>query len=96
MTLKLGVLLAFVTVMFFLLEAFGVALPFTQEEFVAMLLLLLPLLGVEVVEAALRPVLHEAFPSLVEPKRPTSEELERALVQSSKALKAETTPSKKK
>ena len=88
MTLKIGVLLAFVTVMFFLLEAFGAALPFTQEEFVAMLLLLLPLLGVEVVEATLRPLLHEAFPSLVEPKRPSAEEVERALVASEEPKKA--------
>lgn len=80
MTLKLAVLVAFVTVAFFVLEALGVKLPFTQEEFVGLLLLILPLLGIEIVEARLRKVLHKAFPSLVEAPRPTVAELERALV----------------
>lgn len=64
-SLKLAELTALVTVAYLLARLFGVDVGFTQEELVKLLLILLPLLGVEVTESMVREFLHKRFPSLV-------------------------------
>lgn len=64
-SLKLVELTAIVTVAFLVTRLFGVDLGFTEEELIKLLLLLLPLLGVEVTEAQIRGFLHKKFPNLV-------------------------------